>query len=581
MSSPVTDYYRRNFLSLLDSVYELYEDLLKNEELDYIEAYRTISVQAQRLYARLVTRVGPLFRSDKLAYPEIPDLSGAANELAAAGLLRIDAEYEAIDTLPMLKKEELKAMVTNLEISVEGWSKAKKQDIIDAVLLQVKRDVVDEYRKRLFSVYEPLALDILSILMLLFFGNYRQDLSEFVITDLGIVTYENYPLERAARPFKDRRTIDQRVYLHLVAEELYEGLRDLSVEEILECWQDLSVEIPDPGNSPHIQRRYGRICNELARQLERLGAERDALDIYDRIGLPPSRERRARIHAAAGEYHEAELICTAMKSGPLNEDEYDFATIFLPKIEKKMGKTTAPVPKFTISYQEREIPIADSPLVKESVEEYALEGFLRSGYSGFYTENQLWNALFGLAFWDVVFLPLEGVFYNRYQRGPADLYNEEFAARRHDRIEERFDQFEGNDTWRGRILDTFDEKFGVACALVNWKQVTREMVRTAIDSIPGNHLVVVFRRMMRDIRNNSTGFPDLLLFPPSARKRRKKGADDLFFDSDTGLPYLLVEVKGPGDQVQKNQKRWMRYFSEHDIPYRVYRMRYAPLAGET
>ena len=32
---------------------------------------------------------------------------------------------------------------------------------------------------------------------------------------------------------------------------------------------------------------------------------------------------------------------------------------------------------------------------------------------------------------------------------------------------------------------------------------------------------------------------------------------------------VLLEVKGPGDQLQKNQKRWMRYFDKLSIPYRV------------
>ena len=43
--------------------------------------------------------------------------------------------------------------------------------------------------------------------------------------------------------------------------------------------------------------------------------------------------------------------------------------------------------------------------------------------------------------------------------------------------------------------------------------------------------------------------------------------DLIFFPSRGG--YELIEVKGPGDRVQANQLRWMRYFAEHDIPHRV------------
>jgi len=33
--------------------------------------------------------------------------------------------------------------------------------------------------------------------------------------------------------------------------------------------------------------------------------------------------------------------------------------------------------------------------------------------------------------------------------------------------------------------------------------------------------------------------------------------------------YQLLEVKGPGDRLQDNQKRWIRAFERFGIPYRV------------
>ncbi|MCP4472837.1 MAG: hypothetical protein GY815_19530 [Gammaproteobacteria bacterium] len=34
----------------------------------------------------------------------------------------------------------------------------------------------------------------------------------------------------------------------------------------------------------------------------------------------------------------------------------------------------------------------------------------------------------------------------------------------------------------------------------------------------------------------------------------------------------LIEVKGPGDSLQKNQQRWMQYFHEHGIPHQLTRV---------
>ena len=41
---------------------------------------------------------------------------------------------------------------------------------------------------------------------------------------------------------------------------------------------------------------------------------------------------------------------------------------------------------------------------------------------------------------------------------------------------------------------------------------------------------------------------------------------------DLGMRTIDVEVKGPGDALQKNQRRWMQYFAQHGIPHRLARV---------
>ena len=115
----------------------------------------------------------------------------------------------------------------------------------------------------------------------------------------------------------------------------------------------------------------------------------------------------------------------------------------------------------------------------------------------------------------------------------------------------------------------------MACSLINWKLVSREQVASILEHISVVHLAAIFKRMARDLRANSSGFPDLVLFPPARPPRERASA--VFRVEDQNLAYLLVEVKGPGDQVQKNQKRWMKYFRETGIPNRVFRMDLPPV----
>ena len=57
--------------------------------------------------------------------------------------------------------------------------------------------------------------------------------------------------------------------------------------------------------------------------------------------------------------------------------------------------------------------------------------------------------------------------------------------------------------------------------------------------------------MLLDWRDNRAGLPDLIRFLPALDW------------------YELIEVKGPGDRLQDNQRRWLAYFEQHGIPARV------------
>ena len=57
------------------------------------------------------------------------------------------------------------------------------------------------------------------------------------------------------------------------------------------------------------------------------------------------------------------------------------------------------------------------------------------------------------------------------------------------------------------------------------------------------------------MRGNKSGFPDLIFFP-------NKGGVKLF------------EVKGPGDSLQKNQKRWLSFFEGIELNAEVVNVRW-------
>ena len=62
----------------------------------------------------------------------------------------------------------------------------------------------------------------------------------------------------------------------------------------------------------------------------------------------------------------------------------------------------------------------------------------------------------------------------------------------------------------------------------------------------------MFRRLLLNIREHRSGFPDLIRFFPDV--------------SDLGQRYEMIEVKGPGDRLQDHQVRWLEFFAVQGMP---------------
>ena len=87
------------------------------------------------------------------------------------------------------------------------------------------------------------------------------------------------------------------------------------------------------------------------------------------------------------------------------------------------------------------------------------------------------------------------------------------------------------------------------------------MLETALHCIPARHLRHCFERLLLDLRENRAGLPDLVQFWPLEQR------------------YRMIEVKGPGDRLQNNQRRWLDYCHSVDIPVAVCHVRWAQAAA--
>lgn len=507
---------------------------------------------------RLVLRKGPLFRRDRLEYAEIGDLDAAIAELAAAGLLdRRAQEDEAVDArtvLDLLLRDELVELLGELdsELDPAAIRGLRRPEVLRALLERHDPGVLRRaVARRTRGVLRPLGLDVLLVVRLLFFGNLGQSWSEFVVRDLGIVRYEPYPLRRELRLFAERAAVDHTLELRLTRRLVADLLDARALDSAVELAEGVRVDVQRW--HPQAKRHADRILATVGRALERADRGEDALRLYAAAEGPPTRERRCRVLDRLGRCAEALDLARAIGEHPHDETEAAFAPAFVHRMERKLGLTARKWRRPRRPRVDLDLP----PSVAGSVERGALAAFEAEGRRGVFAENWLWTSLFGLAFWDVIFAPVPGVFEHPFQLGPLDLHTAEFFRARRQRIEERIEQLRAEPDLAPRLWTVYEAKHGTANRLVVWHETFEPALRTALDLVPGEALAHVVERLVRDPGRYRRGFPDLLVE-----------------DAESPVGFELLEVKAPGDQLRPEQGAWIDHLNARGVPARVLRIRW-------
>lgn len=534
------DYYLANFRSLVVFVEQTYQGLLSEAELNWYNAFMGVSEPSQRLYVRLIGRRAPLFRLSKLRYPEIASISDAANELCTNELGVGEPPTKLGDLLPAFTKPEL--------IKLLGLTGQRQLSRVELEQYIIDRDQLSdiEILQQHEVWFKIEGFNEFTVFKLCFFGNCYQDLSEFVLRDLGVFEYEQYRIDKQSRVFQNRQQIDAHLQYFACATML-EQVDHNDADALLSVNQLLPE---NKSQDAHLARRVDRMHNSVARQLERLGLLEDALRLYGQSEKPPSRERQVRVLMKLARFQEAKQLSDVILTTPYADEEIHFVETVQPKLYKALNLPPPKKKRFRPLTTKLTLTAGDARV------EFIARDFYAQFGECFYVENTLINGVLGLFIWDIIFAPVEGVFYNPFQSAPADFYQPEFLQSRAQLIEDRFAELEDPLRFSARVWERFEQSQGISNRLVNWQYLNPDVLSLALIRIPTNDWRHLFSRLLSDLRNHTSGLPDLVLFP-------KDGS------------YEMIEIKGPGDAVQKNQRRWMAYFSEHRIPYRVVHISWA------
>jgi hypothetical protein len=529
-------YYLKNIDTVLAWVVAHHSDLFSAEERSALKTIMGLNTDSRACLCRLVMRRGEWFRDDKLVYSEISTITHALVDLANKGLIQYPAQCQLTALVDLCKVSEIEQLWL---LHAQGPIPKGKDALLKGLALAATEQCqpVEQWWPQ--SPFEVIKLEcqaLFDTIKVLFFGNAQQDWSEFVLTELGHQRYEIVDLDTQQRAFDNRQALETFLQISALGDALYLGL--MPAEAVI-------GQLPPLIETPWIEYRRQKVLYRAAHAIEREGDHALALSLYRRCLYREAKIRQLRVmekilppkivHRYAG---------WIMRRGP-RDDWRNAAAKVWRRSAAKCGLTATQPTRFKPTLEHLTLEKSAT-----SVERAVAQYLAREDAPCHYVENGLLPGLFALTFWEAWFAPVPGAFFNPFQRRPADLYQDDFVLRRESLIDKAWQSLE-SDRYQEHILARYEAKKGIANPFAIWSLLNENLLQQALSCIPRAHLKVVFERLWDNLRQHSSGFPDLIQFDLSHQN------------------YQLIEVKGPGDKLQDHQLQWLAFFAQHGINARV------------
>ncbi|KFK36099.1 hypothetical protein AALP_AA4G077200 [Arabis alpina] len=603
---PKTTRYQLNFNVLVQEVLRSCSHLFTADEKAFLESYPSLSEDSQRLFIRLYTRKGPWFRLSNILYPEVSDSLQALKDLTVRGFMTSveDANelgYEKMkEIIELLNVTELRDILSMNKVSSRG---SRKRDLInslcscynDGTRLNLATMILE--RTGLCAKISSTAESLIWRVERLFFLNGEQDLSSFVLLDLGIIKYPSYNCTDSEHMFSNRTQLLAYEEAIEVAQLMDESLDNEDSRTVLKCVMIAETHISSCSldfarvaafncfTAPWVyskvvllgvsflenHKRYNHAVNLLRRllscfscdgrrgywtvrlstDLEHMGRPNESLSVAEQGLLDP--------WVRAGSRIALQRRILRLAKPPRRWKAPTFANLIKNKI-----------PEVTIQGRSLNCEIGmknrfygedgDQCGVEQlALQYYSGEG---GGWKGIHTESSIWLTIFGLLMWDILFSDVPGVFQTRFQTAPLDLETESFYLTRKETIESQLEKV-ANGMAEEILIISYETHRGTACRGMAWERFSLEELRAAVACIGGQCVASLCRHLAQDYRSWCSGMPDLLLW------RFKENG----YEGEA----KLVEVKSERDRLSEQQRAWLLLLMDSGFNVEICKVRPACL----
>uniref|UniRef100_A0A1J3FZ31 Fanconi-associated nuclease n=1 Tax=Noccaea caerulescens TaxID=107243 RepID=A0A1J3FZ31_NOCCA len=600
---PKTTRYQLNFNVLVQEVLRSCSHLFTADEKAFLESFPSLSEDSQRLFVRLYTRKGPWFRLSNILYPEVSDSLQAVKDLSVRGFMSSvddanELDYQKMkEIIELLNVTEIRDILSMNKVFSRG---SRKRDLINSLCscyndgTRINLATMILERTGLCTKISNAAGSLIWRVERLFFLNGEQDLSSFVLLDLGIIKYPTYKCIDSEQTFSNRTKLLAYEEAIEVAQMMDESLDSEDSQAVLKCIMIAETRINGSSlDSAHLAafnrftapwvyskvvflgvsflenlKRYNQAAYLLRRllscfncdgrrghwtvrlstDLEHMGRPNESLSVAEQ-GLLDSWVR-------AGSRIALQRRVLRLAKPPRRWKTPTFSNL----IENK-------IPEVTIQGRSLncEIGMKNRFYGEDGeqcgVEQLALQyynGEGGGGWQGIHTESSIWLTIFGLLMWDILFSDVPGAFQTRFQTAPLDLETESFYLTRKDSIESQLEKV-ANGMAEEILIISYETHRGTACRGVAWERFSLEELRAAVACVGGVCVASLCRYLAQDYRSWCSGMPDLLLWR--------------FKENGYVGEAKLVEVKSERDRLSEQQRAWLLLLMDSGFSVEICKVR--------
>ncbi|WP_343861491.1 exonuclease domain-containing protein [Aliiglaciecola litoralis] len=507
--------------------------LLDSDDSQFISSFQTLPEDAQCLFVRGLNRKSPIIKTASLDYEEINNTQQHMNTLLQQGFYQPVTEQHSDQLLTTLTKPELALVLRQAGVNLKSSDNK-------ATYLEYAMEVCDFcHLSPLLGTENLVRLGFetqIRYFLFLFFGDLRSGLNKFSMRDLGIMPTRRGVTQDAARfDFIDEA---KSAFFYACQRK---DMHQLTISQQLELAIDVK-HFPSPqGTLANIN--YDRFLCKLGKAIVSHQPEL-GIEILALSGEPLAQEKVIRERYKQGDKEWVKQRLEEIIDNPDSEVLLTFAEDFL---DRKFNQKRTSV--LTDMLREQSASLKIDEMYMDSVENGVKVHYQKQGKQVFRTENRLWRALFGLVFWDELFENQQSSLITEFDFKPQSISQNQFYITCEQAIETRLYRMTSSKAVFMQLSKVMLEKYGSPNGIFRWHRSLLEVLAVFFDYVDIDAFKAQMRMMAQDFKTYGDGYPDLMVV------------------DENGLRF--EEIKGPGDQLRKNQLLTIRQLRQQGFAVRI------------